>query len=165
MKCLQIKHDKVTYVAIFSLVLLPVLIAYIWITLSEWLQYTEIFWLILTIIFSTFIGLGLGLIVNPILTYQRDADVCVSGIPIPVSYGVRGEYGCESIRFQRLKYIFDIAYYCVFFVAAGILVYTTGSKYSIFDSELLVILFSVVIKVFLYDVLKIDSLSSMRWDP
>ena len=147
--------DKVTSVATGSLILMPILVSYVWITLAEWLQHSETSWLILTIIFSSIIGVLVGWKLNPMIAYKRNSAVCVGGIPFPVHYGMSVEDGCISGYVSLRNFLLDVCYYCLVFITMGLLIYTTGAKYGLIASTLIVSVLAIGLKIFMLDVLKI----------
>lgn len=155
MKYLQILFDKVTYVAIGSLVLLPILVFYIWTTLYEWLQHAETNWLLLTVGFSAVLGLLVGWFVNPMIAYKRNSDICVGGIPFPIHYGLPVDNGCISGYFNPRNFLLDVCYYSIVFTSMGLLIYTVGAKYGFMDADLVILGLLIGIKIFMVDVLKI----------
>ena len=149
------QFDKVRFVVIGSFFLLALLVFSVWITLPEWLQHSEPTWLVFTITLSAALGIFLGWFVNPMISYQRNSDICVGGIPFPVHYGMPVEGGCISGHFVPRNFFLDICYFCLVFIAMGLLVYTTGAKYGFITSLITASFLLFVIRVFLLNVLKI----------
>jgi len=87
MKHQWIYFDKVTYVVIGTIILLPCLVIYIWVELPDWTQITDSPWLKNTIILSSVIGI--------LLSYKRNSNVCVRVTNAEVT-GVSLEFGTVS---------------------------------------------------------------------
>ncbi|MDH3635031.1 MAG: hypothetical protein OES20_10025 [Gammaproteobacteria bacterium] len=155
MKTPRIQLDKVRYVVIGSLVILPMLIYYVWSTLYERLQHSETTWLSITITLAAVLGVLVGWFVNPMVAYKRNPDICVGGIPFPVHYGMPVEDGCISGYFGLRNFLLDVCYYCLMFVAAGLLIYKIGANYGFIASLLTISGLYIGIKIFMVDVLKI----------
>ena len=150
-----IRIDKVRFVATGSIVLFPLLIFYVWITLSEWLQHAEPTWLILTISLFAVLGVAVGWFVNPMISYRRNTDICVGGIPFPIHYGMPVEGGCISGHVVFRNFLLDVCYWCFAFIAMGLLIYTTGAEHGFMALFIAVGLLFVGIRFLLLNVLKI----------
>jgi len=155
MKYTQIQIDKVTYVVSASLVLLPILVYYVWSTLSELLQNPVSTWQILVISISALIGLFVGWLVNPMIAYKRNESICVGGIPFPVHYGIPVDDGCISGYVQYRNYVLDIIYYGLTFISMGLFIYSIGAQHGFIMSLITFSFLTVGIKVFMLDILKI----------
>ena len=114
--------DKVRYVTIGGIISIPFLFYYVWYSIQARLQDIVTLWLILAISFAILLGLFVGIFFNPALTYKRNDNICVSGLPFPVHYGMPVEDSCISGHFEFRNFILDIIYFCLLSLAYVLLI-------------------------------------------
>jgi len=120
--------DKVRCVAIGAIVSIPFLVYYVWYSFIERLQDTEVLWLVVAIISVNILGIIFGIIINPRLAYKRNDEICVSGLPFPIFYGMPVEDGCIAGHYVFRNLILDIIYSCLFSSANVLFLLSIGSK-------------------------------------
>ena len=148
--------DKVKSVVIGSLLTIPMLGYFVWFSVSGVLQDIGKIWLILTITIAVLIAIIIGIFINPHVAYQRNSEICVSGIPFPITYGMPVDDGCIAgyVVFRNL--IFNIIYLSLLFTSFGLLcIIVFVESHSFFLIWLTAFIIYIAAKSLLKDVLKI----------
>ncbi len=147
--------DKVRCVAIGGMISMPALLFYIWSTITQALQDSEVTRLLITVAIGTGLGVVMGFFVNPMISYKRNPNICVGGIPFPITYGMPVEEGCVGGWVVLRNFWFDIVYWILAFIALVFVIYYLAVEYHFSGVLFFIVATNFGVKIFLMNVLKI----------
>ena len=127
MKKFNIFPNKVQWVIIGFIITIPFLCHFIYYTIYNNIHFLSK----LSFIIAIAIAIFFAMFINPMISYKRNKNICVSGVPFPVYYGMPIEDGCFPGHVVPRNLWFNTIYISLLFATITLLSYTIAIEYGV----------------------------------
>lgn len=147
--------DKVHIVGVGAQLVVGLVSVYAYFNSEFWLTPPISKFLLVILIIAALLGLVIGLILNQMIAYKRNEEVCVSGLPFPVHYGIPTDDGCISGYVSLRNLFLDLLYYIFFFMLIALTAFIHGEQAGFFGFSMTLFGFYYPLRWFLKSYLQI----------